>query len=78
LLLDIGWGLGLIGVGTITLGEQGARWYYGLRLESFWIVVGAVFALGGAWELLNIQFAVAPILFIIAGAALLFSALRHW
>jgi hypothetical protein len=74
-LADVGWGLGLLGVGIITLGAQAARKYFGLRLEGFWIVVGFFFVVGGIWELYKIQFKLWPILFLIAGIALLVSTL---
>jgi hypothetical protein len=38
--------------------------------------VGFLFVLGGVWELLSIQFSLVPIVLIVAGAALLLSALR--
>jgi hypothetical protein len=76
LIANLGWGLGLVGVGVITLGGQLARRYFGLALERFWLVVGFLFVLGGVWELLSIQFSLVPIVLIVAGAALLLSALR--
>ena len=77
LLMDVGWGVGLIGVGAITLGGQAARRYYGLKLEGFWVAVGVLFALGGVWELIEVEVSLVPILLIVAGAALLLSALRR-
>jgi hypothetical protein len=77
LLMDVGWGVGLIGVGAITLGGQAARRYYGLKLEGFWVAVGVLFALGGVWELSEVEVSLVPVLLIVAGAALLLSALRR-
>ncbi len=77
LLTDVGWGVGLLGVGVITLGEQAARRYFKLRLEGFWIVVGVLFVVGGVWQLFEVQLSLVPILLIVAGAALLVSILRR-
>lgn len=77
LLAHLGWGLGLLGVGTITIGVQLARKYVGLAAEPFWIVVGLLFVAGGAAEFLNLEFNLLPIVLIVAGVALLVSALRR-
>ncbi len=76
LIANIGWGLGLLGVGVIALGGQLARKNFGLAVEGFWVVVGLLFVLGGVWELLSIQFSLVPLVLIVAGAALLLSAMR--
>ena len=76
LLADVAWGLGLLGVGVITLGGQLGRKYFGLDVESFWVVVGLLFVLGGVWELFGVQFSLVPIVLIVAGVALLLSAVR--
>ena len=76
LLLDVGWGIGLLGVGIITLGEQAARRYFGIGLDGFWVVVGLLFLVGGMWELAEIQFSMVPFLLIVAGAAVLASAFK--
>ena len=77
LIAHIGWGLGLLGVGVITLGGQLARKYFSLTVERFWVVVGLLFVLGGVWELLGLQFSLVPILLIVAGVALLLSTMRR-
>jgi len=76
LLADVGWGLGLLGVGVITLGAQLARKSFGLAIEGFWIVVGLLFTLAGVWELVGVQFSLAPTVLIVAGIALLVGAVR--
>jgi hypothetical protein len=53
-----------------------ARKYFGLAIEPFWVAVGLFFVLGGVWELLGLQFSLVPVILIVAGMALLFSALR--
>lgn len=77
LIANLGWGLGMLGVGIIALAVQLARRQLGLAIERFWVVVGALFSLGGVWELLGVQFSLVPIVLIVAGVALLFSAVRR-
>lgn len=77
LLLDVGWGTGLLGIGVVTLLGQGARKYFGLCLEGFWLVVGLLFMLGGVWHLVQVELNLVPILLIIAGVALLVSIFRR-
>jgi hypothetical protein len=74
-LANLGWGVGLLGVGMLVLGGQLARKYLGLTFESFWAVVGALFVIGGIWELLSVRVSLIPILCIVAGVALVLSAL---
>lgn len=75
LLANLGWSVGLFGVGVITLGAQLARKYLGEELEGFWVLVGFLFLLGGIWELFSIRAGLVPILLIVAGALLLLSTL---
>ena len=77
LLLDLSWGVGLLGVAVIILLGQAARKYFGLALEGFWIVVGLIFLVGGFWELYRVEVDLVPILLIVAGAALLISLFRR-
>lgn len=74
-LANVGWGVGLLGVGIITLAGQGARKFLALEVEGFGLVVGLLFALGGIWELFSIRVDFVPVLAIVAGALLLVSAL---
>ncbi len=73
LLLDVGWGVGLIGVAAIILLGQLARYSFGLAIERFWAAVGVLFVLGGVWELFQVQVGLVPVLLIVAGGALLLS-----
>jgi len=77
LLLDLSWGVGLLGVAVIILLGQAARKYFGLALEGFWMVVGLLFLAGGFWEMYQVEVDLVPILLIIAGAALLLSLFRR-
>ena len=73
-LADLGWGVGLVGVGVLGLGEQVARRRFGLNMEGFWVVVSFLFIVGGFWTLFDTQVALVPLLLIVAGLAVLFSA----
>ncbi len=79
LLAGFPWGVWLIGVGAIVLGTQGLRRFLGLRVETFWLVVGCLFVLGGISGLAELQLglAIIPVLCIVAGAGLIANALRH-
>jgi len=75
-LFQVGWGYGLVGVGVIILGSQIAHQVVGgIRLDVFSTIVGLMFLLGGTWELFSIQVGLVPILCIVAGVALMLSAL---
>jgi hypothetical protein len=75
LLANRGWGIGLLGAGILILAKQTARMYMALALEMFWVLVGAFFVMGGVWELLSVHVSLMPIVCIVAGVALLISAL---
>ncbi len=78
-LADVGWGVGLLGVGVIAIGSQLARKYFGIRIEWFGLVIGIAFVVCGAWELLKLHASIPgglpPILCVVAGIIILFSAL---
>ena len=75
-LTNIGSGVGLLGIGVITLVIQGVRKLYNLKVESFWLFVGILFILSGLWELFQANIPLVPIVLIMAGVALLVSILR--
>jgi len=75
-LLDFGFGIGLLGVGVITLGVQLARNRHGLKTETFWIIIGVLFVLGGLWQLFEPDIPLIPILLIVAGLIVLLSVMR--
>lgn len=72
-LTNLSNGIGLFGVGIITLGGQATRRYYNLEFEGFWLIVGSCFVLGGLWEFMDPGIALVPILLIIAGIAVIYS-----
>lgn len=82
LLMDVSWGISLLGVGAIALLVQAARKVSGLRVEGFGLVIGVIFTLVGIAYLLELQIGepglrggLVPILFVALGVALLVSAL---
>lgn len=75
LLAELGWGIGLLGVGILVLAGQVARRRIALHFETFWLVIGSFFVLGGIWALLGIRISLMPVVSILAGLALLVSAL---
>lgn len=76
LLAGLDAGVGLLGVGAITLGVQGMRLSFGLAVEGFWLVVGLLFALGGVADLFQLDIPVLPVVLVAAGLLLLASALK--
>jgi hypothetical protein len=74
-LANLGWGMGLLGIGIIIVGGQIARKSIGFGLEMFWVLVGVLFLLGGIWDLLSVRVSLTPIVCIVAGVLLLGSAL---
>jgi len=74
-LLDFGFGVGLLGIGVITLGVQIARTRHGLKTETFWVIVGILFVLGGFWQLFEPGIPLIPILLIVAGLIVLLSVI---
>ncbi len=75
-LAKLGMGLGLLGIGIITLGAQMARIAHKLKLEWFWVMIGVIFVLGGIWELFTPVIPLVPILLIVAGTAIFFIHLK--
>ncbi len=75
-LLDVGWGIGLLGVGILTLAKQVVRRGFDLELEGFWVLVGSAFTLAGVWELAAIDVSLGPILLMAFGVVVLVSAAR--
>lgn len=75
-MFGVGWGYGLLGVGVIILGSQAVHLMMGeFRLDWFSTIVGLLFVVGGIWVLFSIQVGLVPILAIVAGVALMLSAL---
>ena len=75
-LANVPLGVGLLGVGVITLAMQAVRRYFRLKVQGFWIAVGAVFVLSGFWDLLQEKLSLVPIVLIVIGLAIVVSAVR--
>jgi hypothetical protein len=79
-LASLGWGLTLVGVGVITLAGQLTRKSAGLAVEGFWVFVALLFVSSGVWMALGVgsathAWSIIPLVCIVAGATLFFSAL---
>lgn len=74
---DVGWAVGLSGVGVVLLAEQAARAYLAVKYELFWVVVGNVFLLGGILMQVGLSVSLVPVALIVVGIALLASTLRR-
>ena len=72
-LAHLGWGWTLLGIGVIVQGEQAARWKLDLKLSTAWTIGGAIFLIGGLWQLLHISFPLAPLLLILLGVAIIWN-----
>lgn len=73
LLLNVGFHIGLLGVGIIILAMQGVRLSSKQKLEWGWVVVGLLFVIGGLGGLFEMRRSLMPILFIVAGVVLIIS-----
>ena len=66
-LMSFSLGWVLLGVGVLLLAIQGARRFYDVKVDGFWILVGAAFLLGATLELLGVQMPLLPVVLIAAG-----------
>ena len=71
IIAELGFPIGLLGVGIITLIAQLMRKSFNHKLEIFWVIAGLLFVIGGIWGLLKIDVPLIPILIIIAGIVIL-------
>lgn len=70
-------GIGLLGIAIITLGMQAVRRLLNIKIEGFWVFVGAAFAAAGAWQLMGIDKPLAPILLVVVGLLIFGSMFIH-
>ncbi len=64
----------MLGIAVIILGEALVRKKLDLDVGGFWVVVGLLFLAGGIWELLEVQYPIAPFAIIAIGVAVLWGA----
>jgi hypothetical protein len=76
-LVKLEFGIGLLGIGIITLGIQGVRKYFNLKLEGFWVVIGLLFVIGGIWNLFEAKIPLVAIVLIIGGILVIVSGFRN-
>lgn len=83
-LADLGWSIGVLGVGVIALAVQAARVYCGLPIEFFGLGMGIAMVAWGTWHLfglapgeLDLPGGVVPFLFIALGAVLVLKAIAR-
>ncbi len=76
ILLNVGWGWGLLGVAAIILGAAAIRAFKGLPVEGFWVAVGIVLAVCAIWEFFAISWPMLPLLIIGFGVVMLLRAFR--
>lgn len=71
MLAAVPWGWFLIGVGALFAVAQVARSQVGLTVDGFWLGCAGVILAAGVWDLLRLEWPLAPILLIALGIALL-------
>lgn len=76
-IASLGIGVLLVGAAVVVLGGQFVRKAVGLPLQLFSLFVGLYLATAGLWRLAGLEADIVPVLLILAGAALLISALAR-
>ncbi len=76
ILLNVGWGWGLLGVAAIILVGAAIRSLKGLPIEGFWVAVGLVLLACAVWEFFAISWPMHPVLIIGLGVVTLLRAFR--
>lgn len=76
ILLNLGWGLGLLGVSAIILGGAAIRSFKGLPIEGFWVAAGIVLLACAVWEFFAISWPMLPVIIIGFGVVMLLRAFR--
>ena len=75
MVAELGWGVGLLGVGIIILAKETLRLFRGIKIEGFWLVIGILFVVRGIATIMDKELPLVPILLAIAGGSLLSQAL---
>ncbi len=76
LLADLGWGVGLIGVGVVLFAEQIVRRRTAVDFDWFWVGVSFVACLSGVGLLYGLKVSLVPIVFILVGFSLIGSSVK--
>ena len=76
-LLDVGKGIGLLGISIIILGVQFVRKNMGLQFEGFWVIVGVGAFVAAVSELSNLEIPIGPIVIILIGVGILASIVKR-
>ena len=76
ILLDLGWGWGLLGVSAIILAGTAIPSLKGLPIEGFWVAVGIVLLVCAMWEFFAISWPMLPVLIIGLGVLMVVQAFR--
>lgn len=66
----------LIGAGVIMLGIQVARKIYGMKVELFWILAGALFVLFNLFNIPKVNIPITPIILVVFGLIFIITALK--
>lgn len=70
-LAGLSFGYILVGAGIVMLLAETARYWSGIGVEGFWVLIGCGFFAAGYWDLWNVGIPLAPIVLIAAGIGLL-------
>ena len=76
ILLNVGWGWGLLGIAAIILGGAAIRSFKGLPVEGLWVTIGVVLLVCAIWEFFAISWPMLPVFIIGFGVVMLLRAFR--
>ena len=68
-------GTWLIGTGIIIIGLTIVRYFYHLKISTFWVILGIIALIIGITDTVGVSLPVFPILLIIIGASIIFKML---
>ncbi|TQE99689.1 MAG: hypothetical protein FKY71_07225 [Spiribacter salinus] len=74
---DLGWSVGLLGVGVVVLLEQALRWHWSAACEGFYVGAGAIVVFAGGAGAAGVDVPIGAIVLIVVGLWLGGTALVH-